>query len=89
MPNIRPVSDLRSYAAILKNVSAGSPVYLTKNGRGTYAIVAIEEYEDLLKASAKIQLMMDLEKGRRSGEEQGWISESDLKYHFESRFNGK
>jgi len=36
MPNIKPVSDLRNYAEVLKDISFGSPVFLTKNGRGRY-----------------------------------------------------
>ena len=50
MPNIVPISDLRNYSAVLQDVSAGSPVYLTKNGRGCYAIVDIEDQEDYEKA---------------------------------------
>ena len=45
MPNIRPVSDLRNYADVLKEISFDEPVFLTKNGRGRYVIVDIEEYE--------------------------------------------
>ena len=45
MPNIRPVSDLRNYAEVLKEISVDEPVFLTKNGRGRYAIVDMEEYE--------------------------------------------
>lgn len=45
MPNIRPVSDLRNYAEVLKEIAIDEPVFLTKNGRGRYAIVDIEEYE--------------------------------------------
>ena len=45
MPNIRPVSDLRNYAEVLKEISFDEPVFLTKNGRGRYAIVDMEEYE--------------------------------------------
>jgi len=29
MPNIKPVSDLRNYAEVLKDICSGSPVYLT------------------------------------------------------------
>ena len=54
MPNIRPVSDLRNYAEVLKEISFDEPVFLTKNGRGRYAIVDIEEYE---KTKATIKLM--------------------------------
>ena len=34
MPNIIPISDLRNYSSVLDSVAVGSPVYLTKNGRG-------------------------------------------------------
>ena len=47
MPNIKPVSDLRNYTEVLRDISVGEPVFLTKNGRGKYAIVDIEEYEKL------------------------------------------
>jgi PHD/YefM family antitoxin component YafN of YafNO toxin-antitoxin module len=69
MPNIKPVSDLRNYTEVLKDISIGSPVFLTKNGRGRYVIVDMEEYE---KTQAAIRLMSELEKGRISGEEEGW-----------------
>ena len=69
MPIIKPVSDLRNYAEVLKNISSGSPVYLTKNGRGRYVILDIDEYE---KKEAAIKLMAELEKGRISGEKEGW-----------------
>ena len=51
MPNIRPVSDLRNYTDVLKDISIDSPVFLTKNGRGRYAIIDIDEYE---RTQAKI-----------------------------------
>ena len=45
MPNIKPISDLRNYGEVLRDVAVGSPVFLTKNGRGRYAIVDLEYYE--------------------------------------------
>ena len=48
MPCILPVSDLRNYNEVLKNVSKDTPVYLTKNGRGCY-VVAIAEGENSAK----------------------------------------
>ena len=30
MPNIKPVSDLRSYNEVLKDIAVGEPVFLTK-----------------------------------------------------------
>ena len=76
MPNIRPVSDLRNYAEVLKEISFDEPVFLTKNGRGRYAIVDIEEYE---KTKAIIKLMGKLAEAEKSAEENGWISNDDIK----------
>lgn len=45
MPKIKPISDLRNYNEVLKDIEVGSPVFLTKNGRGKFATVDIEEYE--------------------------------------------
>ena len=33
MPNIKPVSDLRSYTEVMKDIEIVEPVFLTKNGR--------------------------------------------------------
>ena len=45
MPNILPVSDLRNYNEVLKNCQVGEPVFLTKNGRGRFVVLDIEDYE--------------------------------------------
>lgn len=45
MPNIKPISDLRNYSDVLRDVSVGAPVFLTKNGRGRYAIIDMQDYE--------------------------------------------
>lgn len=71
MPNIKPVSDLRNYGEVLHEVAVGAPVFLTKNGRGRYAILDIEDYE---KSQATIRLMGELAKGRQSGEKNGWLT---------------
>lgn len=71
MPNIKPVSDLHNYNEVLQDVDEGSPVFLTKNGRGKYAVMDIRDYEKLM---ATIHLMNELEKGRRSGETKGWLT---------------
>ena len=39
MPNIKPISDLRNYTEVLHDVAVGEPVFLTKNGRGRYALL--------------------------------------------------
>lgn len=71
MPNIKPISDLRNYNEVLRDVAAGEPVFLTKNGRGKYAVVDIEEYEH---DRAMLKLLSELAKGERSGREEGWLS---------------
>ena len=79
MPNIKPVSDLRNYAEVLKDITSDSPVFLTKNGRGCYVILKMEEYE---KKEAAIKLMLELEKGRISGEKEGWHTLEELRKEF-------
>lgn len=79
MPNIKPISNLRNYSEVLREVSVGSPVFLTKNGRGRYAILDISDYE---KANAAAALMNELAKGRRSGEEKGWLSPEAVRARF-------
>ena len=79
MLNIKPVSDLRNYAEVLKDINYGSPVYLTKNGRGKYVILDIEEYQ---KKEAAVKLMVELEKGRISGEKEGLYSLEEVKKEF-------
>ena len=44
MPNIKPISDLRNYSDVLHDVAVGAPVFLTKNGRGRYAILDMQRY---------------------------------------------
>ena len=81
MPVIQPVSDLRSYNEVLSNVHEGSPVFLTKNGHGRYAILDMKDYDRL---SAEVTLLSELEKGRQSGENEGWASSSDVRSHFKN-----
>ena len=88
MPNIKPISDLRNYSAVLQDVAVGSPVYLTRNGRGCYAIIDISEYEQYEKDKAALKRMCELQRGRKSGEENGWISADEVRAHFEERWNG-
>lgn len=75
MPNIKPVSDLRNYTEVLRDISVGEPVFLTKNGRGRYVIVDIEEYE---KTKAIIKLMGELSKGEQAGKEKGWTDFAEV-----------
>ncbi|MEQ6388034.1 prevent-host-death protein [Bacillaceae bacterium S4-13-58] len=76
MPNIKPVSDLRNYE-VLKDIIVGEPDFLTKNGRGRFAIVDIGDYE---KSQATIKLLsklLEAEEAIKTGVE--WLSEEDIK----------
>jgi prevent-host-death family protein len=88
MPNIKPISDLRNYGEVLRDVVIGSPVFLTKNGRGRYAVVDIDEYKEYEKTLAWRKLMSELDKGRHSGETDGWISADEVKLRLEERYGG-
>ena len=77
MASILPVSDLRNYNEVLKNCQAGEPVFLTKNGRGRFVVLDIEDYE---RERAERKLMLKLQEAEeevRDGE--GWLSLDELK----------
>ncbi len=85
MAKISPVSDLRNYNSVLENVSYGSPVYLTVNGRGRYTIRDIAEDDEFEKTKAMLRLMCELNEGRRSGAEEGYMSQADVRAHFHGK----
>ena len=77
MANILPVSDLRNYTEVLKNCHKGEPVYLTKNGRGRFVVMDIEDYE---RERAEKKLLMKLheaEEAVKDGED--WLDLEELK----------
>ncbi len=41
MLNIKPISDLRNYIEVLKQVDVSNRVYLTRNGHGEYGILTM------------------------------------------------
>jgi antitoxin Phd len=63
MPNIKPISDLRNYTEVLKDCTSGEPVFLTKNGRGKYVLIDIQDYE---KQKAFITLLSRIAEGEAS-----------------------
>ena len=71
MPTIKPVSELRNYNNVLREVTADKPVFLTKNGHGRFAIVDIRAYERL---RAELELMSALAEGEESARKHGWVS---------------
>ena len=79
MPIIKPVSELRNYLDVLKDVKAGVPVYLTKNGTGRYVLIDIADYANMEAAE---RLNHELMRGRLAGETQGWITKDAMRQHF-------
>lgn len=78
MPNIKPVSDLRNYYDVLSEVHEDAPVYLTKNGRGAYAIVTMEEYEQYEKLKASMELYYEIKKAFDTDEREGTLTEEEF-----------
>ena len=77
MPNILPVSDLRNYNEVLKNCQIGEPVFLTKNGRGKFVVMDIEDYE---REKAEKKLLMKLQEAEEAvKDESTWMSLDELK----------
>lgn len=76
MFSIKPISDLRNYNKVLQDVADESPVFLTKNGRGCYAVISIKEYERL---TATKNLFDELKKGEDSAKDKGWLSTNDVR----------
>ena len=83
MPNIKPISDLRSYTAVLDEVTQGSPVFLTKNGRGRYVIQDISDYE---RHEAEKTLLAQLDYGKRVAGERGVLTTEQVRSVFAERF---
>ena len=83
MPNIKPISDLRSYTAVLDEVAQRSPVFLTKNGRGRYVIQDISDYE---RHEAERTLLAQLDYGKRVADERGTLTTEQVRSVFAERF---
>ncbi|MER1994857.1 MAG: type II toxin-antitoxin system Phd/YefM family antitoxin [Eubacteriales bacterium] len=78
MPAIKPISDLRNYTEVLKEVDAVSRVYLTRNGHGAYAIMSIEEADELDRLKAANTIASNLRKAEEQADREGWISDDEI-----------
>ena len=78
MPNIKPISDLRNYTEVLKEVDTSSRVYLTRNGHGEYGILTMEEIDELDRLKAAYTLFSKLQESEQRAEKEGWIDADDL-----------
>ena len=69
--------DLRNYNEVLKNCQVGEPVFLTKNGRGKFVVMDIEDYE---REKAEKKLLMKLQEAEEAvKDERAWMSLDELK----------
>lgn len=78
MPVIKPISDLRNYTEVLKEVDAKNRVYLTRNGHGAYAIMSVEEADELDRIKALHHLVIELDKAHKEADEKGWVKGEEL-----------
>ena len=77
MENILPVSYLRNYNEVLKNCHKGKLVYLTKNGRGRFVVMDIEDYERDRAEKKLLLKLQEAEEAVKDGE--GWLDLDELK----------
>ena len=78
MPEIKPISDLRNYTEVLKEVDLHSRVYLTRNGRGAYAIMSVEEANALDRLKAAHAVVSDLRKAEQRSDREGWLDDDTI-----------
>ncbi len=78
MPNIKPISDLRNYTEVLKEVDSARRVYLTRNGHGEYGILTMAEIDELDQYKAAYILLSNLQKAEEQAEKEGWIDADNL-----------
>lgn len=82
MPNIKSISDLRNYTAVINEVAYGNRVYFTRNGHGQCAIIDMRELDELDKQKALYQFMSKLNEAEISIWEEGAISADELEAEF-------
>lgn len=77
MASILPVSDLRNYNEVLKNCQIGEPVFLTKNGRGRFVVMDIEDYERDKAEKKLLEKLCEAEEAVKDGK--SWLTMDELK----------
>ena len=83
MPNIKPISDLRNYTDILKQVDVSKRVYLTRHGHGEYGILTMDEIDELERYRAAYQIISKLKKSEERANLEGWIPSEDVEKELE------
>lgn len=70
MPNIKPISDLRNYTEVLKQVDVSNRVYLTRNGHGEYGILTMSEIDELDRYRDAYTLFSKLKKAEERADKE-------------------
>ena len=83
MPNIRPISDLRNYTEVLKEVDQSKRVYLTRNGHGVYGILTMQEIDELDRYRAAQMLNAQLRAAEEEADAVGWLDASEVEKELE------
>ena len=78
MPNIKPISELRNYTEVLKEVDTSHRVYLTRNGHGEYGILSMEEIDELDRYKEAYFLFLKLRQAEKRADKEGWISADEI-----------
>lgn len=78
MPNIKPISDLRNYTDVLKEVDLSNRVYLTRNGHGEYVILTMDEVDELDRIKAAYLLLSKLQSAEKKADKEGWVDADAL-----------
>lgn len=78
MPNIKPISELRNYTEVLKEVDTSHRVYLTRNGHGEYGILTMEEIDELDRYKEAYYLFLKLRQAEKRADKEGWISADEI-----------
>ena len=78
MPNIKPISELRNYTEVLKEVDTSHRVYLTRNGHGEYGILTMKEIDELDRYKEAYFLFLKLRQAEKRPDKEGWISADEI-----------
>lgn len=78
--NIKPISVLNQYPKVLDEVKVGSPVYLTKNGRGKYVIFDIDDPAIIYVENHLLteDILQELVKIEEESDRDGWLKKEDI-----------
>lgn len=83
MLNIKPISDLKNYTDVLKEVDVSKRVYLTRNGHGEYGILTMNEIDELDRYRAAYNCFQNYKKAEERADREGWIDADDLEKELE------